>query len=136
MGIEFEVSAQIPATQETIYEAWLDSSGHSKMTGSPADVSSIVGESFEAWDGYITGKNLKLEFPRRIVQRWRTIEFDDSDEDSFLEILFEAEGEGTRVTIIHTNLPDHGMQYRQGWNDAYLNPMKVYFGSKSQSSYP
>jgi activator of HSP90 ATPase len=128
MGIEFEVSEQIPATQESIYEAWLNSSGHSKMTGSPADVSSVVGESFEAWDGYITGKNLELEFSKRIIQRWRTVEFEDSDEDSYLEILFEAEGKGTRVTIIHTNLPKHGMQYRQGWIDAYFVPMKDYFG--------
>jgi activator of HSP90 ATPase len=98
------------------------------MTGSPADVSSVVGESFEAWDGYITGKNLELEYPKRIFQQWRTVEFDDSDEDSYLEILFEAEGTGTRVTIIHTNLPDHGMQYRQGWIDAYFVPMQEYFG--------
>ncbi len=128
MGIEFEVSEVIPASQESIYEAWLSSSGHSKMTGSPADVSSVVGESFEAWDGYITGKNLELEYPKRIFQQWRTVEFDDSDEDSYLEILFEAEGTGTRVTIIHTNLPDHGMQYRQGWIDAYFVPMQAYFG--------
>ena len=52
------------------------------------------------------------------------------------EILFAPEEDGTRVTIRHSNLPDHGMQYRQGWNDAYLNPMKVYFGSINQSSNP
>ena len=77
MAIEFEVSELISATRESIYEAWLSSTGHSKMTGSPANASSVEGESFEAWDGYITGKNLELEFPRRIIQSWRTVEFDD-----------------------------------------------------------
>ena len=131
MAIEFEVSELISATQGSIYEAWLSSTGHSNMTGSPAKVSSIEGESFEAWDGYITGKNLELEYPRRIFQRWRTVEFVDSDEDSHLEILLELEGKGTRMTIRHTNLPDHGMQYRQGWIDAYFIPMKKYFADEA-----
>ncbi len=128
MGIEFEVSELIPATQESIYKAWLSSSGHSKMTGSPANVSDVEGETFDAWDGYITGRNIELKSPSRIFQQWRTVEFDDSDKDSNLEILFESEGNGTKVTIRHTNLPEHGMQYRQGWIDAYFVPMKEYFG--------
>jgi activator of HSP90 ATPase len=127
MGIEFEVSELFSTTWESIYEAWLDSSGHSGMTGSPAKVSGVEGDSFEAWDGYITGKNLELQYPSRILQRWRTVEFDDSDEDSLLEILLEQDVGGTRVTIRHTDLPDHGMQYRQGWIDAYFIPMKNYF---------
>ncbi len=127
MAIEFEVSELIPATRESIYDAWLNSSGHSKMTGSPANVSAIEGGAFDAWDGYISGKNVELESPSRIVQKWRTVEFEDSDEDSSLEITFEPEGNGTRVTIRHTNLPGHGMQYRQGWIDAYFTPMKEYF---------
>jgi hypothetical protein len=71
-----------------------------------------------------------LEPPRRILQQWRTSEFDDSDKDSILEILFESEGDGTRVTIRHSDLPGHGMQYRQGWIDSYFVPMMAYFGGK------
>jgi hypothetical protein len=89
MRIEFEVSELIAATQESIYEAWLNSTGHSKMTGSPANVSDAEGEAFDAWDGYISGKNIELKSPGRIFQRWRTVEFDDTEEDSLLEILFE-----------------------------------------------
>ncbi len=129
MGIEFEVSELIPAIRGSVYKTWLNSSGHTKMTGSPANVSAVEGETFDAWDGYITGKNIELESPSRIIQQWRTVEFADSDEDSHLEILFELEGNGTRVTIRHSNLPDHGMQYRQGWIDAYFIPMKEYFGN-------
>jgi activator of HSP90 ATPase len=131
MGIEFEVSEVIPASQDAVYAAWLNSDEHSMMTGSPASVSSEPGGQFEAWDGYIRGKNLELDPPRRILQLWRTSEFADSEEDSLLEILFEVEGEGTRVAIRHSKLPDHGMQYLQGWRDAYFTPMKEHFGKKS-----
>jgi activator of HSP90 ATPase len=131
MSIEFEVSEVIPASQGAVYAAWLNSDEHSMMTGSPASVSSEVGGEFDAWDGYIRGKNLELELPGRILQLWRTSEFADSEKDSLLEILLEPEGDGTRVTIRHSKLPDHGMQYRQGWRDAYFTPMKEYFAQKS-----
>ena len=132
MSIEFEISEVIPAKPETVYAAWINTKEHSRMTGVLAQVSAKVGEPFTAWDGYIQGKNLELEPPNRILQQWRTSEFDDSEKDSFLEILFEPDGEGTRVTIRHSNLPEHGMQYRQGWIDAYFVPMTVYFGEKSE----
>lgn len=57
-------------------------------------------------------------------------EFDDSDKDSLLEKLFETEGEGTKVTIRHADLPELGMQYRQGWIDAYFVPIIAYFGGE------
>jgi uncharacterized protein YndB with AHSA1/START domain len=136
MSVEFEVSDVIPASPEEIYEAWLDSEEHSRMTGGQAKVSPNVGDTFEAWDGYIQGKNLELEYPRRILQEWRTTEFDETEKDSRLEILLDPAGEGTSVTIRHSDLPEHGMQYQQGWIDAYLLPMKTYFGDKMKTSTP
>ena len=130
MSIEFEVSDLIPASPDVVYTAWLDSDEHTKMTGGQAKVSAKVGERFEAWDGYIQGKNLELDSPKRILQNWRTSEFEDSENDSLLEILFEAEQDDTRIVIRHSNLPEHGMQYQQGWVDAYFIPMKAYFTEK------
>ena len=128
MNIEFTVSDVIPAAPEVIFSAWLTSDEHTKMTGSPANVSDKVGEEFSAWDGYIQGKNLELNPATRIVQLWRTSEFEDSDPDSLLEITLEPEGRGTRITINHSDLPDHGRQYKGGWIDAYFIPMKAHFG--------
>ena len=130
MGIEFRITDLIPATPEDIYHSWLNSKEHELMTGSPAEISDQVEGEFSAWDGYITGKNLELNPPLRIFQSWRTTEFETSDPDSLLEITFVAEGPATRVTIRHSELPDHGMQYQQGWIDAYFNPMKEYFMQK------
>ena len=133
MSVSFEVSGEIPASPVEVYAAWLSSDEHSKMTGSSASVSARVGEAFEAWDGYIRGRNLELEPPERILQLWRTSEFEDSDKDSLLEILFESVEYGTTIKIRHSQLPEHGMQYQQGWRDSYFTPMKVYFETKSKS---
>ena len=101
MTFQFTVSDVIPASPDDVYEAWLDSDGHSKMTGSPAHASSEVGGNFDAWDGYISGKNLELEPARRIVQLWRGASYKDSDEDSQIEVIFEAVEGGTfRIQLV------------------------------------
>src|SRR5262245_19426767 len=72
MPIEFSVSDVIPASPQEIYDAWLDSEGHAQITGGqPARISASEGAEFMAWNGYISGRNLKLEPGRRIVQAWR-----------------------------------------------------------------
>jgi len=131
LTISFEVSAVLPGTPKILYAAWLNSAQHSAMTGGTAKVSDKVGESFTAWDGYISGKNVALEPGKRILQKWRTAEFAEDEPDSELEIFFEAHKEGTLVTIHHSNLPPHGMQYKQGWVDNYFEPMKSYFQTGS-----
>jgi uncharacterized protein YndB with AHSA1/START domain len=126
--LEFEVSTRIDAAPETVYAAWLDPHQHSMMTGGHADVNDEVGAAFSAWDGYIQGVTLDLEPGARILQRWRTSEFAEDEEDSLLEIRFDAEDGGTRVTIHHSQLPPHGEIYEQGWITSYFEPMKSFFG--------
>ena len=125
--IQFRVSEVFPATPEKLYQAWLDSEIHSKMTGGKAQVSDQVDGEFTAWDGYIQGKNLELQPPLRILQSWRTADFVEEESDSIVEITFIQEDAGTRVIIRHSELPEHGNQYQQGWVDSYFNPMKAYF---------
>ena len=97
------------------------------MTGNPAH----VGGKFKAWDGYIFGSTLELEPDQRIVQAWRTSEFPDNAPDSRLEILLEKVTEGTKVTLIHNDMPEDQIDsYRQGWEDFYFKPMKEYFSKQ------
>ena len=127
MTVEFVVSELIPVSAEELYHAWMDSEAHSLMTGGKAVVSAEIGGEFQAWDGYIQGKNLELDAPRRIVQNWRTQDFEESDPDSTLEIVFLTQGGNTLVAITHTGLPADGMKYQQGWIDSYFRPMQDYY---------
>jgi len=118
----------IPASVSDIYSTWLSSEGHAAMTGNPANVDVKVGGKFSAWDGYIFGSTLELEPDQRIVQAWRTTEFPEDAPDSRLEILFEEATRGTKVTLIHSDMPEDQVDsYRQGWEDFYFKPMKEYF---------
>ena len=129
MPIAFTVSAVVPASPREVYDAWLSSDGHTRMTGSPAHATAQAGAAFDAWDGYIRGTNLELEPGRRIVQSWRTSKFEGSMPDSRLEIALEAVPGGTRVTLTHSNVPDGHTTYESGWVSHYFQPMKRYFAA-------
>jgi len=125
--MEFTLKTRIKATAEEIYNAWLNSESHTEMTGGKATASDKIGDSFTAWDGYIMGENLVLVPFRRIVQSWRTTEFEEKEEDSKIELLLhEIDGE-TEITLLHTNVPEHGEEYITGWEEHYFQPMKEYF---------
>ena len=124
----FSISSILPATPQEIYQAWLSSEGHSQMTGSPAEVKAEIGGAFKAWDGYIWGMTLEMEAPRRIVQAWRTSEFPADSPDSRVEITLEESEDGTKVTLVHTNIPDgQGEGYKGGWEEFYFTPMHAFF---------
>ena len=132
MPFEFTVADIIPAGPQQIYDAWLDSQGHANLTGGqPADISGTEGARFTVWNGYITGTNIKLEHGKRIVQKWRTTRFQDSDGDSQIEVFLESVKGGTKVTVHHTNVPDGHTSYRDGgWQRSYFDPMKKLFGAE------
>lgn len=124
----FTVTTTFPISAQQLYDAWLDAAEHSAFTGADAAATAEEGAEFMAWDGYIWGKNVELEQGERIVQTWRTTEFDETDEDSTLELLFEDTDDGSRLTLNHSNIPEgQGQQYEQGWEEHYFQPMREYF---------
>ena len=129
MTESIQVSAFFPGARAgRIYSAWLDGAQHAAFTGSSAEVDPQLGGLFTAWDGYIQGTTVELHPFSRIVQSWRTTEFPAGSPDSRLEVLLEQLDGGTRVTLLHTEIPDgQGEGYRQGWEDYYFTPMQTYF---------
>jgi activator of HSP90 ATPase len=128
MSESLSVFSIFPVPLKKIYEAWMDSDEHTAFTNSEAKIESRVGGEFSAWDGYITGKTITLEPFTRIVQNWRTTDFNADDPDSLLEIIFEPMDSGCKVTINHSGLPDGSKdEYIQGWEDYYFAPMREYF---------
>jgi activator of HSP90 ATPase len=126
----FEISFELNCEPETLYRAWLDPCEHAAFTESDAEIEPVIEGSFSIWDGYITGKTVEMQPYSRIVQKWRTTEFPESNPDSTLEIKFEKKGKGTKFTLIHTEIPDgQGEMYKKGWNDYYFKPMTKYYAA-------
>ena len=125
--MEFTLTIQIKATAKQIYKSWLSTQRHTKMTGGAAFVSDKVGETFTAWEGYIIGQNIELKPYNKIVQSWRTIDFEDDEGDSQIEISLSEQEEETTLTLKHTNVPESGEHYKKGWEESYFEPMRRYF---------
>jgi uncharacterized protein YndB with AHSA1/START domain len=133
MPYTYTLTAIIPASPADVYQAWLDSIGHSEMTGGEAEMSDQVGAEVSAWDGYISGRNLELVPGERIVQSWRTSEFGDEHEDSVITIVLQEVGGGTLLTLEHSNVPDEQRSYEEdGWQSNYFEPMVAYFSERKE----
>lgn len=131
MKNKIKLSCVLPVKKDVVYKAWLSSKEHSAFTGSAAKMSAKVGGAYSAYNGYINGKNLKLEPNKYILQSWHASDFTEDAEDSMLEVLLEANPKGSKLTLIHSGLPESRMdEFKQGWKDFYFKPMKKYFSGK------
>jgi len=127
MKTKFELEINFEVSPTTLYQAWLDSEQHSKMTGGVAQCSKDLDGVFSAWDGHIEGKNLFLETDKKIVQEWRTSDFGESDDSSKISLLFEGINNGCKLTLIHEEIPEGQPDYEMGWKEHYFEPMVAYF---------
>lgn len=127
---------EIPnATPDEVYKVFLSSKEHSQFTGSKAKCSAKVGDKFQAWDGYITGKNVELIPGKKIVQDWMTTEFPDGYSFSKLQItLAKSKHGGTTLTMVHSKVPASQVEkYNNGWHESYWDPLNVFFAEKNQT---
>ena len=123
----------VPAKPEEVYDAFMDSKKHTDFTGSNAEIDPKEGGKFITWDGYATGKNLKLIRGKLISQEWKTSEWPDDEPPSIFELTLKPIKGGTEISMVHSNVPsDQADDYAEGWKDYYWNPMLDYFTSKPE----
>ncbi len=129
--LKIVIEAELNVAPSVAYNTWLDSEGHENMTGGEASFTNLIDTDFTAWDGYIFGKILKLEPNVRIVQTWRTSEFEENTPDSIVEVTFKPSSNGTLFTLTHTALDSKASveKYRVGWEEHYLQPMLKHFNA-------
>jgi activator of HSP90 ATPase len=125
---------EFSAKPRLVYDAYLDSRRHARITGQSAKMSKKEGGKFSAGDAYISGYNVELVPSRRIVQAWRATEWPEGSY-SILRLELKAKGGGTHMTVDHLGIPDDFRDgVDKGWYEFYWEPMKEYFGA--QESVP
>lgn len=123
------VSFVLPVSADRLYHAWLDPKEHGAFTGGGAVTSTPkVGGKWSAFDGYAQGKYLELVAPGKIVMSWHAQDFPEGAPDSQVEVLFQPASGGTRVTILHADLPPGSEErFRKGWRRFYEAKMREHF---------
>src|SRR5579872_5164520 len=89
-------------TPKALYELYMNAKKHSKATGASAQITNKEGAPFSAYDGYITGENLKLVKDQLIVQSWRGKDWNKKDADSTFLIHLEPKGKNVVLHAVHT----------------------------------
>jgi len=126
-------TVEFHASPHEVFEALMDARKHAAFTGARAKINRRVGGAFSVWDGYATGKTVKLEDDKVIVQSWRTTDFAEDDPDSKVMFHFSRKGKGTRLIFAHSDVPDTlAEDIAQGWIDFYWTPLKAYFAKTNR----
>jgi activator of HSP90 ATPase len=126
---KFKITLKVKCAAKDLCMGWMDNKVHGEFTGGAvANISPSEGGKFSVSDGYITGTNVEIFPPKKIMQKWRTTDFDETDEDSLLELIFTKKEDYTLLSLNHTNLPDgSGDKYKKGWKENYFVNIKKYF---------
>ncbi len=119
------------ASPHDVFEALVDSKKHAAFTGDKAKIDRRVGGTFSVFGGYATGKTLRLEKDKVIIQSWRSTDFAKDDPDSTVSFRFSKSGNRTRLIFVHSIVPDaQAADIKQGWIDFYWTPLKEYLGPR------
>jgi activator of HSP90 ATPase len=126
------------ASPQRIYEALLDAQQFQKvelasgamkaldLEKSPAVISREPGGTFSLFGAYISGRQIELVPNKRIVQAWRTMQWDPG---VFSIAHFELleQGAGTKLVFDHTGFPaGDGESLASGWKAHYWEALEKF----------
>ena len=122
------ISSILDTNADFLYKFFIDSKLHTEITESKAIISNKIGGKFTAMDGYIKGEIVSLEKNRKIIQKWRTTDFNKNDKDSILEITIKEIGKNrSKLILKHSELPEGSEEeYKNGWKEFYIRPLKAF----------
>jgi uncharacterized protein YndB with AHSA1/START domain len=116
---EFRDSIEIAASPETVFEYLTTNAGMTAWMGQYADLDPIPGGRFavDIAGHPVRGRYLHVERPRRVVVSWGFAGSDDLPAGaSTVEFRLTAVGDGTRVDLRHSDLPDTEVRgHADGW---------------------
>ena len=118
-GEIFKGSIFIEAPPEEVFRYFTEAEALATWMGDRAVVEPQPGGRFLVYfeDRVVEGRYLAVECPHRVVVTWgRHGSVRLPPGGSTLEVSFAAEGDGTRVTVVHDGLPDVERElHAMGW---------------------
>ncbi len=126
MSTHVHQEVHFEASPSVVYETLMDAEKHAAFCGNAAtSISREPGGAFSCHDGQILGRSIELVENSRIVQAWRVAGWPEGV-FSLVRIGLEADGDGTRLTLDHTGIPEgFSTRLAAGWEARYWTPMKA-----------
>src|SRR5690348_2190644 len=136
--IEVKLERTIPAPPGEVFDAWLDP----KIPGNPWNAAEkfildpkVDGLFYWRLKGTAHyGRFTRVERPDRLQHTW--VSPNTSGLESTVTVTFQADGEDTLMTLLHSGLPDtdEAKGHERGWN-YFLGVFGEQFGNGSRKKY-
>jgi len=124
----FTVKEKFVCGTEDLYMAFLEPNRVKAYAGGDAEMKPEKGGKFKLFGGYVTGENVELERPHKIVQKWR-INTWPQGHFSTVTIEMAIKDSKTHLTLTQTNVPESDRGSTEaGWNSNFFARMKGVFG--------
>lgn len=136
--LELKVERIISASPTELFDAWLDPrvpgtlwNAAEKFIVDPK-VDGLFYWTLKGTSHY--GRFTEIERPSRIRHTW--VSPNTLGEESTVTVTFEELGDETRMTLVHSDLPDHELArgHETGWN-YFLGVFREQFGEGSRAEY-
>ncbi len=136
--IQVTVERKISASPAEVFDAWLDP----KIPGNPWNAAEkfllnakVDGLFYWALRGTAHyGRFTEVDRPARIAHTW--VSPNTMGEESTVTVTFQSQGEATRMTLVHSGLPEteQGRSHEKGWN-YFLEILREHFGNGAPKEY-
>lgn len=123
LSLEFTLSGKPKRVMELLTDAKLIR----KWSGGEAVVENMAGGRFEMFDGWVTGKILKLA-ERELAYTWKTTDWPEDANPSEVHYLLKDDEAGTKLIVKHTGFPnaEEMNSHKTGWTDYFFDPLEDY----------
>ncbi|HEV7770416.1 MAG TPA: SRPBCC domain-containing protein [Solirubrobacterales bacterium] len=114
-----EVETRIAASPETVFDFFVDPNRMIQWMGRSAELDPRPGGGFRSEmnaDAIVSGEYVAVEPPNRVVFTWGWNGEDSVTPpgSSTVEVLLAADGDGTHLRLIHSDLPSAGSAEKHG----------------------
>jgi uncharacterized protein YndB with AHSA1/START domain len=127
--MEFDLSLEfiLSAKPKRVMQLLTDPVLIRKWSGGEAILEHIVGGKFEMFDGWVTGKVLKLG-DKEFSYSWKASDWPEEAKPSEVHYLLKEDEAGTRVVLHHTGFPNAKEMdsHKTGWTDFFFDPLEDY----------
>jgi uncharacterized protein YndB with AHSA1/START domain len=126
-SLSFTISTTFPAKPAEIFDALTNPKKIAQWSGK-GFVSPKVFGKFSMFDGWVTGIVLDYKPGKTLSVTWRPNEWLKDWKDSEVRFAFTATKGGTKMTLIHSKLPNATELHetKLGWFEYVFEPLKAF----------
>jgi len=124
----FTITEKFLCRPEDLFECFVDSNHVKAYTGGDAIVSKEKGGKFKLFGGSVEGENVEVEYPKKLVQKWRFNTWPEGHY-STVTITFEEKDSKTVCKLTQTGVPKEDRERTEkGWTGNFWSRIKGIFG--------